>query len=250
MKRLIVNADDLGRSPGVNRGIVRGHREGIVTSATLMANAPRANEAAALARDLPRLGVGVHLVLTFAAPLSPPQEVPSLVREDARFPARPREIRGRVRGEEALVEFRRQIDRATALLGRTPTHLDTHHSVQNEPEVLWALAEIAREKGLPARQLSPAMREELRRKGIRTPDRFLPDFYGREAVTTVALLALLERLGPGTTELMCHPGEVDAELRTSSYADERALELRTLTDPAVADAVRRAGVELVDYGVV
>lgn len=122
--------------------------------------------------------------------------------------------------------------------------------MQNEPEVLWALAEIAREKGLPARQLSPAMREELRRKGIRTPDRFLPDFYGREAVTTVALLALLERLGPGTTELMCHPGEVDAELRTSSYADERALELRALTDPAVADAVRRAEVELVDYGVV
>ncbi len=247
MKRLIVNADDLGRSRGVSRGILRAHRDGVVTSATLMANSPAAADAAGLVRDQTRLGVGVHLVLTFAAPLSPPSEVPSLVREGGAFPRRPREIRGRVRGEEALREFRRQIDRAARLLGRAPTHLDTHHFAQEESEVLWALAEVAREKGLPARHLTPSMRDELRRKGLRTPDHFTREFYGREAVTVPALLAILDRLRDGTSELMCHPGEVDDELRTSSYAQERAIELATLIDSAVARAIRDRGIELVDY---
>ena len=70
MKRLIVNADDLGRSAGVDDGILRAHREGIVTSATLMTNAPSTQHAASLARATPTLAVGVHLVLTYARPLS------------------------------------------------------------------------------------------------------------------------------------------------------------------------------------
>ncbi len=212
-----------------------------------MANAPRAPEAAALVRDRRRLGIGVHLVLTFARPLSPPGEVPSLVRDDGAFPSRPREIRGRVRGEEALAEFRRQVDRATVLLGRTPTHLDTHHFAHDEPEVLWALARLATEKGLPARQHSRAMREELRRQGIRTPDHFNAEFYGRESATARKLLEIIERLADGTTELMCHPAELDEGLATSTYREERALELAALTDAAVRRAIEAAGVTLISY---
>jgi predicted glycoside hydrolase/deacetylase ChbG (UPF0249 family) len=247
VKRLIVNADDLGRSAGVNRGILRAHREGIVTSTTLMANAPRAADAAALVRDQPRLGVGVHLVLTFAQPLSPPDEVPSLVRAGGLFPRRPQEIRGRVRGEEALAEFKRQIERATSLLGRPPTHLDTHHFVQEDDEVLWALMEIAREHDLPARHKTPAQRERLRAMEIRTTDHFRDEFYGREAVTARRLIGIIERLPDGTTELMCHPGDVDEELRSSSYADERPLEVKALTDPAVRRAIQDGGVSLISF---
>src|SRR5688572_31067184 len=104
VKRLIVNADDLGRSPGIDRGIVRAHERGIVTSTTLMANAPGAERAAALARECPSLDVGVHLVLTYARPLTDPRRIPSLVEPDGSFPRSPSAIigEGRVDGEEAL----------------------------------------------------------------------------------------------------------------------------------------------------
>ncbi len=247
MKSLIVNADDLGRSPGVNRGIVRAHRDGIVTSTSLMPNAPDAGHGASLVRDQRRLGVGVHLVLTYGRPLSPAGAVPSLVREDGTFPPRPHLVRGRLRGEEVLAEFRRQIEQATRLLGRAPTHLDTHHFVQDEPEVLWALITVAKERSLPVRHQSPAQRDALLREGLRTPDHFARDFYGSEAVSVAALVGLLARLPGGATELMCHPAEVDADLLHSSYARERAIELETLTHTDVALAVRDHGFTLVTF---
>jgi len=235
---LIVNADDLGRSRGVNRGVLRAHRDGIVTSTTLMANAEAAEDAAALVRDQKRLGVGVHLVLTYGKPLSPVGAVPSLVREDGSFPPRPHLVRGKLRGEEVLAEFRRQIDRVTKLLKRTPTHLDTHHFVQDEPEVLWAFTTVAKERGMPVRNQSRAQREALRKSGLRTPDQFVRDFYGTEAVTPKSLLALFGRIAEGTSELMCHPAEIDDALLTSSYARERPAELATLTSPDVMSAAK------------
>ena len=81
MKRLIVNADDFGRSTGINLGIVRAQREGIVTSTTLMTNAPGTAHAATLAATTPGLAIGVHLVLTYARPLLNPARIRSLVRE-------------------------------------------------------------------------------------------------------------------------------------------------------------------------
>ena len=247
MKRLIVNADDLGRSRGVNRGVLRAFKEGVVTSTTLMATADAAADAASLVRDQRRLGVGVHLVLTYGRPLSPVQAVPSLVREDGTFPPRPHLVRGKLRGEEVLAEFRRQIDHVARLIGRAPTHLDTHHFVQDEPEVLWALASVAKERSLPLRQQSPAQRDSLRKQGLRTPDHFVRDFYGKEAVGVRALVRLLERIADGASELMCHPAELDDDLLSSSYARERPEELRTLTDPEVARAVGDLGISLITF---
>jgi len=237
-RRLIVNADDLGRSRGVNRGVLLAHKNGIVTSTTLMANADAAEDAAGLARDQKRLGIGVHLVLTYGKPLSPSGAVPSLVREDGSFPPRPHLVRGKFRGEEVLAEFRRQIDHVAKLLGRAPTHLDTHHFVQDEPEVLWAFTTVAKERALPVRNQSRAQRDSFRKSGLRTPDQFVRDFYGKEAVTTTSLLALLGRIAEGTSELMCHPAEVDEDLLTSSYARERRVELATLTSAEIIAAAR------------
>ncbi len=112
MKRLIVNADDFGRSAGVDRGIMRAHREGIVTSTTFMANAPGAEIAAALARATPTLDVGVHLVLSYARPLTDPARIPSLVRADGTF-GRPSQLLTRdLDRDEALIEYRAQFARA------------------------------------------------------------------------------------------------------------------------------------------
>jgi len=254
VKRLIVNADDLGRSEGIDAGIARAHREGIVTSATLMANAPGARRGAEVARANPGLGVGVHLVLTYARPLSDALSIPSLVEPDGSFPRGPSAIVGktRVRTDEALREFRAQFERARTLLGREPTHFDTHHWVQEEPAVFDALLALARETGLAARHLSARERELLRAAGVRTTDRYTREFQGPRPIDAAALTEILERIaaaGEGSTELMCHPGEPDAELdRTSAYAGDRAVELTTLTGPAVRSKVAEIGFVLSTYG--
>lgn len=252
VRRLIVNADDLGRSVGIDRGIARAHREGIVTSATLMANGPGAEHGAAVAQAHESLGVGVHLVLTYARPLCDPSTVPSLVEPDGTFP-RPAALigRGRARTEEVLVEYRAQYRRARELLGREPTHVDTHHWVQAEPAIFEAFLALARETACAARHLDQVERERLRTAGVRTPDGYTREFQHPRPIDGPALIALLERIaaeGEGTTELMCHPGEGDAELeRTSAYARERATELATLTEPAVKARVRALGLELATF---
>ena len=251
MKRLIVNADDLGRSRGIDRGIVLSHERGIVTSTTLMANAPDAESAASLARACTGLDVGVHLVLTYGRPLTDPGRIPSLVEPDGSFPRSPSAIvgRSRVRGDEALIEYRAQFARATDLLGRRPTHVDTHHWVHDDPELEWAVGELAIETGVGARQHDAAQRERLRARGIRTPDRFCRAFQHGDNVSVASLLVILAGIaaaGDGTTELMCHPGETgDAQLlATSTYARERPVELATLTDPRVRAAVEQHGLVL------
>src|SRR5579859_4625753 len=125
MKRLIVNADDFGRTLGVNAGVLRAHRDGIVTATTLLVNAPGTADAARIARATPSLDVGVHLTLTYGRPVSDPAAVPSLVEPDGSFPRAPGAFLGSDRADpdDAIVEYRAQFVRARALIGRSPTHL-------------------------------------------------------------------------------------------------------------------------------
>jgi hypothetical protein len=248
VRLLIVNADDFGRSAGIDNGILRAHREGIVTSATFMTNAPDTAQAASLARVTPSLDLGVHLVLTYAKPLSDPERIPSLVRDDGSF-FRPTELLARdVDRDEALREYRAQFARARELVGRRPTHVDTHHWVHDHPALSWAVCELARETGAAARTHTPRQRDEYRAKGVRTPDHFTREFQHRGHIGVADLLALLSRLDDGVTELMCHPGEADPELvATSAYARERPVELATLTDRRVREALEREGITLTTF---
>lgn len=245
---LIVNADDFGRAVGVNLGVVRAHREGIVTSATLMTNAPGTAHAGMLAATAPGLDIGVHLTLTYARPLLNPSRIQSLVREDGSF-WRPTELLARPFDQrEALMEYRAQFSRARELLGREPTHIDTHHWVHDHPALSWAVCELARETGAAARTHTPRQRDEYRAKGVRTTDHFTREFQHPGHIEVADLLALLSRLEDGVTELMCHPGEPDPELvATSAYARERPLELAVLTDPKVRDALERERITLTTF---
>jgi len=245
---LIVNADDFGRSAGVNHGIVRAHREGIVTSTTLMTNAPGTAHAATLAATTPGLAIGVHLVLTYARPLLNPSRIRSLVREDGSF-WRPTELLARpIDRREALLEYRAQFARARELVGREPTHVDTHHWVHDHPALSWAICELALETGAAARTHTPEQRDEYRAKGVRTPDHFMREFQHPGHIEVADLLALLLRLDEGVTELMCHPGEPDPELvATSAYARERPIELATLTAPKVRAAIESQGIRLITF---
>ncbi len=155
MKRLIVNADDFGRSPGINRGILETHLRGIVTSTTVMVNFPDA--ASGLERALaeaPRLGIGLHLTLTAGRPVSAPEHVRSLLDDDGRFlhiSAWPAQL-NRFDPEHLQREVAAQVDRFISLTGRPPDHLDSHHhAAYLHPASLRAALEIAAGYGIPMR---------------------------------------------------------------------------------------------------
>jgi len=247
MKRLIVNADDLGRTAGINQGIFDAHRRGVVTSSTLMVNYPSAAAVPALSAAHPGLGIGLHVALTGGVPALPRERVATLVDKAGLLPPKPDGLGG-ASPREVLDEARAQLARFRTIMKRDPTHFDSHHHSHREvPAVLEALVTLGRETGRPVRAASPAVGERLRREGIPTTDRFVEDFFDRD-VTLEVLLGIVQAV-QGTTELMCHPAVVDEELRaTSGYAEPRTRELEVLTDRRVREAIDRAGVQLIHFG--
>lgn len=222
---LIVNADDFGLSQGVNRGIVEAHEHGIVTSASLMVNARAAAEAAAYASEQARLSVGLHVEL--------------------RPPWRPRLRRRRgqpapVSPEDAAAALERQLERFRRLVGRDPTHLDSHHHVHRSAALRPIFVDAADRLGVPLRRVDPEIS-------------FRGDFYGHtgdgspdpDAITPEALIRLLEQLRDGIVELGCHPGYADG--LKAWYRHERAQEVRSLCDPRVRAAVERLDLRLVSF---
>jgi predicted glycoside hydrolase/deacetylase ChbG (UPF0249 family) len=247
VKRLIVNADDFGRTPGVNRGVIRAHREGIVTSATLLVHASAAAEAAGLARANPSLGLGLQFAFTGGRPLLPAAEVPSLVDASGRLPEQPEGLAA-ARLDDVLAEARAQLRKFREVAGCRPTHFAAFDHAHTLPTLLEGILTLSWETGLPVRSVSPAMRERLRYERVATPDHFVSDFFGA-GVSAENLARILAEVPAGTTELMCHPGEVDDELRgVSSYAELRGKELDVLTDPEARGAVQAGGIRLVHYG--
>jgi chitin disaccharide deacetylase len=221
-RMLIVNADDFGRSPGVNRGVAITHEEGIVTSASLMVRRPAADEAAAYARQHPRLSVGLHV------------DLGEWVYRDGGWEA-VEEVPGPV--EE---ELRRQLARFQRLVGQSPTHLDSHQHVHRQGEVGDVLSRVARGLGVPLRACDPKIH-------------FCGDFYGQmakgeplpDAIKVEALVELLAALPDGVTELVCHPGvRTDDDL---PYGRERSIEVETLCDPRVRAALATNGIKLCSF---
>lgn len=246
-RRLIVNADDFGRTQGINEGVIEAHARGIVTSATLMVGYETARDAARSARAHPALGIGLHVALTGGRPVCDPATVPSLVDASGRFPAKPEGLGG-ARADDVAREIAAQLERFLAWVGRLPTHLDSHHHSHRLPLVRDAVIAIARAHDLPVRNASRAVGEALTTAQVPTTDVFVEDFFG-ENVTVETLVRIIESLRPGVTEVMCHPARIDDALRQgSSYVDARAAELEALIDPRVRAALERSGVALTSFG--
>ncbi|MBN1179632.1 MAG: carbohydrate deacetylase [Anaerolineae bacterium] len=278
MKRLIVNADDFGRTPGIDAGILRAHRQGIVTSTTAMVNLPGAAAGVRWVRvETPALGIGVHLNLTAGRPLLPAADVPTLVDETGHFyPIRALTPRlDDLDRAQVEAELTAQIERLRAW-GTTPTHLDAHHHLLYlTPDLFRILLVLAERYALPIRypwpcgalpaqdlsalaeahrvapdalpQVIAACNALLEGSQVRAPERCVLTFYGAGA-TLGHLLDVIAGLPEGISEVMCHPGFVDAALQASSgYGEGRERELAILTDPALKEALREAGVQLVDF---
>lgn len=281
MKRLIVNADDFGYTRGVNEGIIRAFKTGIVTSTTIMANGDAFEDAVALTRASPGLGVGCHLSIVGGRPVSEASKVRSLLDDQSALPATLTKLLaklafGSISTEEIAFEFCSQLQLITDA-GIRPTHLDTHKHSHTHPQVMKAVAMAAADFGIKcirnpfetffaAPQLSPIslkqyalaaairsragqFRRIARAHNLKTPDRF----FGvglTGMLDSTAIRSMMESLKDGSAELMCHPGMYDAELESARtrLKRERERELEALADPSLRLLARERGIELINYG--
>jgi len=287
MKQLIVNADDFGLTKRVSEAIVDAHRHGIVTSTTLMANGAAFESAMALSRQRARLGIGVHLNLSEGTPVSPAPRIPSLLNAHGRLHLTPGRLwkaiaMRRVSLADVETELRAQIAKIHRA-GILPTHFDGHKHVHVVPGVSDIVVRLAQEfsvssvrcpleqppglfhmldlrrtsrssilkqylvgRGLSA--LARRFRQKLAEAGLACPTHF----YGISQTGFLdarAILEVLRQLPEGTSELMCHPGYVDAELaRTGTrLLSQREIEVFALRSRLITSFLAGSGIRLVNY---
>jgi predicted glycoside hydrolase/deacetylase ChbG (UPF0249 family) len=244
VRTLIVNADDFGLTRGVSGGILAAHRLGIVTSTTVLVTADLDRERLAEARDT-GLGLGLHLNLTLGRPLTRGR---SLVDGGGAFIRDPRRAAAGADAREVRAEAEAQVARFEKLVGRPPTHIDTHHHVGLYPPVRDVVLDVARALGVAVRSQDAAARMRARSAGLRTTDHFFgesgPDAYWSAPRT----LAHLRALPQGVSEFMCHPGRFDADLGYSRYGRQREVEMTGLGTAAARAATAALGIQLRHFG--
>ena len=211
MKKLIVNADDFGATDGINRGVIDAHRAGILTSASMIVDAPASAAAASLATQSPALGLGLHVVADATAG-----------------------------GASLRAELDRQFERFVTLTGRQPTHVDSHHDVHRHAAAVAVFRAFAERHALPLRGFCR----------VRHIASFYGQWGGETHLEQVRLPVLAQILaaevGEGFNELSCHPGYTDPDLR-SSYRAERRAELETLCDPALPRLIAEHDIGLATF---
>jgi chitin disaccharide deacetylase len=243
-RRLIVNADDWGLTRGVSEGILAAHRQGIVSSTTVLATAELDRELVARLRDS-GLGLGVHVNLTLGSPLTRGR---SLVDGDGRFVRDARRAAARVTAADVRAEVQAQVERFESAIKRRPTHLDTHHHVGLHSPVREVVLEVARALDVAVRSQDAGTRARVRSAGLRTPDHFFgesgPDAYWSRDRT----VRHLRELPVGVSEFMCHPGWCDAALAYSRYGRQRETEMIGLGGVDARATAAALGITLCTFG--
>lgn len=284
MKVLIINADDLGYTEGVNAGIVQCFQEGMVRSATLMANGEAFEHAVNMAKKNEGLGIGIHLVLTGMKPLARESDIPGLLDEDGLMPSTPFALlllllSGKVTRQAVWNELNHQISRVFDA-GLVPTHLDSHKHVHLLPQVLEILVDLCTRYSIKwirrpfesqgfFSMLATADREHravllkqyggsrltvplrhyfnrtVLRAGLRMPDHFFG--LSMTGIWNQATAAHLMQLLPtGVSEWMVHPGVCDAELCSgrTRLREQREREKDLLCSPFLMECARKNGIFL------
>jgi predicted glycoside hydrolase/deacetylase ChbG (UPF0249 family) len=248
MKRLIVNADDYGRTPGINEGTLEAYVKGIVTSATVMVLEPAAEAGIQLARAAaPGLALGLHFAVTGGGPSASPPASISRLAPGGRFVRNAEDLPVRIPDAEIRRELEAQIALFEKMAGKPPTHIDSHHHSALHISIQPVFADVAAEHGLPVRASNGRAAVQIREAGVRVPDHFIESFFGAGA-TSANLKLLLEHLREGVSELMCHPGYPDeALLSGSSYAKDREKEIAALCDPSIREVLAASEIKLATF---
>jgi chitin disaccharide deacetylase len=278
-RRLIINADDFGFCESVNKGIVEAHTKGVLTSTTIMANMPATEQAADLAKNLPSLGVGVHLNLTAGKPLCQQASVKLILDSQGHFVLSPGKlalaslITGKVRTAietELASQIQWLIDK-----GIKPTHLDSHKHIHAFPTIFPIVCRLAKRFSIPAiryayepKQVSqipwPVTDNESRKRAslVRTMAKINrwqnPALFRTDALLGVAHVgkinaAFMRAVSlyniASTAELMTHPGYTyDLDATRTRLVKQREIELAALCDEKTKHYFKDAGIKLVHYG--
>jgi len=278
MRRLIVNADDFGLHESVNRGIRAAHLQGIVTSASLMASGAAFDQAVGIARECPRLGVGVHLTLVGGRPVLPVAEIPTLVDEEGSFYASyslflARYMSGRVSLAEIERELAAQIAKVR-LAGINPSHLDSHQHLHVMPGISQVVLAMTRRFSIrairiPAESvlyftgmqptfgrvigrtgltlLAGFLRQQAMAAGVATTDHFFGMLAGGN-LTESKLTAILMQLPDGISEIMTHPAAAADSLANEfvwGYHWEQ--EGQALSSAAVRALIEEKRIQLITF---
>src|SRR4029077_4458169 len=210
---LIVNADDFGADDDINRGVIEAHERGIVTSASLMVNMPGARSAVRLAKEHPKLSLGLHVNVTAGDRVVDLGDVRALRRE-----------------------LDRQFDAFRDMTGDIPTHLDSHQHVHRQLNIGRAFLELSHRYRIPLRDSSEVS--------------YIGTFYGQwedgrtdlRYISLDYLISVLNNVEPGFSELACHPGTQGGHF-DAVYNWQREIEVESLTDPRAKVAAARAEVQ-------
>jgi hopanoid biosynthesis associated protein HpnK len=283
VRRLIINADDFGLTPGVNRAIVEAHEHGIVTSTTLMANSSAFEEAVRLAQANSRWSVGCHVVLLDGQPLIDPSRVTSLVVAKNGHAFRDgvagfalRALAGRIDPEQVEAETTAQIRKLQAH-GLAVSHVDTHKHTHMFPAALQGILRAARTCGITAirnpfevvaanfaraqrglwkryaqvktlRGLAGTFRRAVAKAGLKAPDGTL-GIVATGHLNPDLFRNIANHMPEGTWEFVCHPGYVDSDLEAvhTRLRRQREEELAVLTSADARNVLEDRGIELISY---
>jgi hopanoid biosynthesis associated protein HpnK len=275
LKRIIFNADDFGRSPAINTAVMQAHRDGVLTSASLMVAGDAAEEAVALARNTPTLAVGLHLVVISGRAALPPKEIPHLVDSNGYFPNNPvlvglRYLLSSMVQKELAREMSAQFERFAAT-GLPLSHVDSHLHMHVHPTVFSLLLPLAEQYGavglrLPRDDLRLALGYDRRHAGtkvswaisfgllcrwclsrLRNHHLTVTDrVYGlmqTGQMQEAYVVNLLRCLEVPTAELYFHP-TIGPE---SEFLGPNPGDLATLLSPAVRQVIQERGLRLATY---
>jgi predicted glycoside hydrolase/deacetylase ChbG (UPF0249 family) len=279
MIKVIINADDFGLAQGVNEGIIKAHREGILTSATLMANMPGFDQAVEMAGANPKMGVGVHLNILRGQPVAPAPKVSGLLSKELRFiPSVSKLLRRialrRISFDEVEREFRAQLEKVKEA-GIDPSHIDSEKHIHMIRPLFQIVLKLAKEykinrvrfvreycvtfppgqmfKSIAISLFAASMKKKMDLEGVRAPDRF----YGvcdSGRITAAELQQTLHRAREGVTEIMVHPGfitqdMIELEKRIGPYYINkyREKELNALLDERLPKTIADLGIRLINF---
>ncbi len=287
MKNVIINADDFGLSKSINKGIIKAHQEGILTSTSLIVNMPDSEKAIEEIENYPNLGIGLHLNLIRGKPVSPIKDIPSLINKNGYFLQNIplflfKIVIGEIKINEVEIELRNQMKKFKRS-GLTPTHIDSESHLHLIPSIFNIVVKLAKENDVRfLRFFNPNF------KNFFNKDLFIALFkkyYRNEKILTFLCLFnktkckkyfncvdytlgvkrtghmfketyenIFNNLKDGTAEIICHPGEIDAEcLKTLSeigiqnIIETREMELKALLDPRLKELGNKLNLKFVSF---
>lgn len=261
MKRVIINGDDYGYTTEKSEGILKAHKEGILTSTTVMINYISKTDVDNILKYKKSLGIGLHLNITRGKPVSLPKEVPTLLNEKKEMFKPQSWVKkdwddfGNLKNmTEVELEFNNQIKMFKEKLKIKPSHLDSHHGITSHRKIFPILINLAKENHLPVRlpilakeghkfELEKSLAKKLK-KQCKTTEGIIADFFCRKKYPLKELKKSLRNIKEGTTEIFFHPSSFRVGDEKSIYGK---IDLDLLTNQEIRKIIKEENIQLISY---